>query len=325
MLHSNSPTHRSLTCLAIAGILLLLIPGVGEASTFNFVSNPSDPAFTQLLGINNSDTIAGYFGDGTTVPNNGFTLTLPNSFTPENFPGSVQTQVVGINGAGDTVGFYVDSGGVTHGFQDVGNTFTTEDAPGTAFNQILGVNDARTGAGYSSADSKGLTLQRAFIESGNVFAYIDSLLPSGVLNDQATGINDANVISGFFQTASVTDGFTLKGSTLTILSFPGSVFTEALGLNNKGQVVGAYMDAHGVTHGFVFDGTSYTSIDVPGAISTTINGINDNGHIVGFFTDANGNTIGVVGTAVPEPRTSALAAIGILSILLLKSRRESRA
>ena len=26
-----------------------------------------------------------YFGDGRIVPNNGFTLVLPNTFTPENF------------------------------------------------------------------------------------------------------------------------------------------------------------------------------------------------------------------------------------------------
>jgi hypothetical protein len=306
------------------------MPGISHANPYNFtdVTNPGDPAFTQLLGINNPGTIAGYFGDGTIVPNNGFTLTLPNNFTPENFPGAAQTQVVGINNSGKTVGFYIDSAGVTHGFEDVSNTFSTVDAPGTAFNQLLGVNDPGTAAGYSSTDPTGLTSQRAFIESGNVFAYIDSLLPSGVLNDQATDINNSGVISGFFQTAAVTDGFTLSGTTLTVLSFPGSVFTQALGLNNKGQVVGDYMDSGGVTHGFVFDGVNYVSIDVPGAASTTINGVNDKGQIVGFFVDANGNTVGAVGNpnaAVPEPGTSALAAVAILTISLLRTRLKARA
>ncbi|MGA7412396.1 MAG: hypothetical protein WBW33_18100, partial [Bryobacteraceae bacterium] len=71
--------------------------------------------------------ISGYYGSGADAahPNQGYTLVPPNSFTSENFPGSVQTQVVAINSAGDTAGFYVDAGGNTHGFVNVGGTFRT--------------------------------------------------------------------------------------------------------------------------------------------------------------------------------------------------------
>ena len=101
--------------------LTLACAGAAKADDFSFqtINNPGDPAFTQLLGINNSSTIAGYYGDGTIVPNSGFTLVLPNTFTPENFPGSVQTQVVGINNAGETVGFYIDAAGNNNGFTKV--------------------------------------------------------------------------------------------------------------------------------------------------------------------------------------------------------------
>jgi hypothetical protein len=34
---------------------------------------------------------------------------VAGGFADENFPGSAQTQVIGINNNGDTVGFYVDS------------------------------------------------------------------------------------------------------------------------------------------------------------------------------------------------------------------------
>ncbi len=81
---------------------------------YNFqVANFAGDTFTQLLGINNGGTIAGYHGAGTTPqnPNKGFTLTLPASFISENFPGSVQTQVVGINNQGATGGFFVDGAG----------------------------------------------------------------------------------------------------------------------------------------------------------------------------------------------------------------------
>lgn len=308
-------------CLAIAGGLLI-VPGLAHAAAYNFtaVADPGDPAFTQLLGINNSQTIAGYFGDGSIVPNNGFRLALPNTFTPENFPGSVQTQVVGINSAGDTVGFFIDAAGVTHGFsRSSAGVFTTEDAPGKAFNQLLGVNDLGESAGYSSTDPGGMTVQRAFTLSGGSFSYLDSLglFPMSTLNDQATDVNNAGVVSGFYVTPTLTIGFLLHGTTLTPINFPGSNNSQALGLNNAGQIVGDYVDAGGVMHGFVFDGVNYTSIDVPGSVSTTINGINDHGQIVGFFVDANQNTIGFEGNPVPEPGTLAFGALGLLSMGLL--------
>src|SRR5271166_637570 len=86
--------------------ILVCIPAAALATTYTFqtITNAGDTAFTQTLGINNAGTVAGYFGDGTVVPNNGFTVTPPYggaSFSPENFPGSVQTQVIGINNNGE--------------------------------------------------------------------------------------------------------------------------------------------------------------------------------------------------------------------------------
>src|SRR5450755_1321699 len=135
-------------CVALASLAL------AAPASYNFqtVISPGDPAFTQLLGINNASTIAGYFGDGTAVANNGFTLVLPNSYTPENVPAAAQTQVIGINNTGLTDGFYVDAGGTTHGFTFNGGSFTNVDAPATAFNQLLGINDGGTAVGYSSTD-----------------------------------------------------------------------------------------------------------------------------------------------------------------------------
>ena len=71
---------------------------------FRTVVFPGD-TFTQLLGINNADKIAGYHGSGADAqhPNKGFVLTLPNQFTDENFPNSAQTQVIGINKNGSTI------------------------------------------------------------------------------------------------------------------------------------------------------------------------------------------------------------------------------
>src|SRR5262249_4273521 len=124
---------RSSLRFALAALLCGPLSAVAmNPPTFSFetVVFPND-TFTQLLGINSDRQIAGYHGMDV---NKGFLLTLPNQFTDENFTNSAQTQVIGINKAGDTDGFYVDEGGTTHGFLKINGTFTTVDFPGTNFN-----------------------------------------------------------------------------------------------------------------------------------------------------------------------------------------------
>ena len=75
----------------------------------------------------------------------------------------------------------------------------------------------------------------------------------------------------------------------TVLDYPGSTGTQALGLNNKGLVVGSWTDTSGNSHGFVYTVASgtFTSVDDPDGIGTTlVNGINDKGMLVGFYGNA---------------------------------------
>jgi len=287
--------------------------------TFQDVNYPAD-TFTQLLGINNSGTVAGYHN---ATVFSGFTFTQPSNFTTLNFPGSAQTQVVGINTAGNTDGFYIDNAGNTHGFIDQSNTFTTVDAPGTAFNQLLGINDIGQEAGYSSVDATGVTLQLAYIRSsGGVFTYVSGL-PGGTLNSQATGINNSGEVGGFYQdSAGVFHGFLVVMGVFSSFNAPvaGETGTQILGLNNNGQFVGFYLDAVGNSHGFVDSSGVFQTVDNPlGVGTTTINGINDLGQVVGFF---NGDvTQGFIGTAIPEPATWLLGGMGLACVALIKRRR----
>lgn len=289
--------------VGVAIVLCAVMSAVAGAASYSFqrVVFPND-TFTQLLGINDSDLIAGYHGMDV---NKGFRLTLPNTFIEENFPGSAQTQVIGINNSNKTSGFYIDGGGVTHGFtRKANNSFITVDYPGTGFNQLLSQNNHSQAAGYY-ADSPDFTVDHAYIynEIGGVFLLIVNPLS---VNSQATGINDLQQVCGFYvDSSNVTHGFLLNFGTLTTLDYPGSAFTQALGLNNVGQLVGFYQNdpaAGSPTHGFIYNINTghFRTVDEPdGSGTTIINGINNRGQIVGFFVGSGGHTNGFVGTPNP--------------------------
>ncbi len=283
---------------ALAFALLLCNSAWAQSYRFVNIGYPNDAGspFTQLLGINNSNIIAGYHNF---FQNSGFTLNLPMQFTTENYPSSMMTQVIGINNSLTTSGFYVDNNSVTHGFYHTSNgTYTNVDFPGTAFNQLLSQNDMHQASGYYSMSQDNTTPDFPYVydEVGGVFEVIT--IPGAVGGAQATGVNNSREVCGFFiDSAMVNHGFLLDFGVFLQLDFPGSTFTQALGLNNNGQVVGTYMDAAGLTHGFIYTVSSgdYTSIDAPNGVgSTVVNGINDNGAIVGFFGTAPINT-GFVG------------------------------
>jgi uncharacterized membrane protein len=294
---------RSGFSVGLAIVLCAAMSAVAGAASYSFqrVVFPND-TFTQLLGINDAGLIAGYHGMDV---NKGFRFSLPNTFINENFPGSLQTQVIGINNSDKTSGFYIDAGGVTHGFTRKANdSFTTVDYPDTGFNQLLSQNNHSQAAGYY-ADSPDFTVDHAYIynEIGGVFLLIVNPLS---VNSQATGINDLQEVCGFYVDSSgTTHGFLLNFGTLTTLDFPGSAFTQALGLNNVGQLVGFYQNSTAdgaLTHGFVYNINTgvFQKVDEPNGPGTTIiNGINNQGQIVGFFVGSGGHTNGFIGTPIP--------------------------
>ena len=73
------------------------------------------------------------------------------------------------------------------------------------------------------------------------------------------------------------------GSAFKYTSFqvPGSTYTVALGVNNKGAIVGSAV-SNGVQSGFLYAGGKFKTIACPGGTFTIAQGINDSGVVAGW-------------------------------------------
>ncbi len=306
----------------VAGLTPLAMGTTARAGSFTFqtLNNANDPTFNQLLSINNEGTIAGYFGIGSTAhPNKGYTLAPPygqGNYTNENFPGSFQTQVTGINNAGLTVGFYADTLNNNFGFVDRNNSFTAVIDPSSpsqtaGVNQLLGVNDNNQAAGFYT-DAMGNN--HSYVYNISTVSFNNLVIPNSV-SDTAASIDNAGDVAGFYTDAGgVMHGYLDLAGKITSYDAPNSVSTQFLGLNNNGMAVGDYVDANNVMHGLEYNinTKTFTTIDDPNGIgTTTLNGINDKGQIVGFYVDGADNTDGVLITpsAVPEPSSLLMGAL----------------
>ncbi len=277
--------------------------------SFRTLDNPKDPAFNQLLGIDNEGLIAGYFGSGANRhPNQGYLLRRPydaGSYLDENFPHSAQTQVTGLNNLDVTVGFWADRMGDNFGFYAIRrHNFRTADFPGgsqgqTRVDQLLGVNDRDVAVGFyddATGNAHGYTYRI------REHRYEPVRIP-GATSVTAAAINNLDDIVGFEteRNGDVVGFLRQSDGTLIKLSYPGATQTEALGVNDGDEAVGAYTDGTGsgaTTHGFVWrPGWGFKTVDDPNGIGTTTpNGVNDRGQLVGFYVDGAGNTEGMLAT-----------------------------
>lgn len=285
----------------------------GQSAGFQVVTlnDARDVTFNQLLGINDSGVIAGYFGSGAAGhPNKGYWLSAPYSqgnFKAENFPGSAQTQVIGVNNSDVTVGFFSQQNASNpaddnnFGFVDIRGHFTrvefpTRDNAKPPINQLLGVNNTGWAVGFYN-DSKGNAHGYAY----NIYDHqFKPVTVKGATSLTAAAVNDSSTITGFMtNSAGTVEGFVkwVNGKTVA-LAVPGASSTNPTGINDKGEVVGTYTVGTGgnaVTHGFTWLNGKWTTVNYPSASSTSINGVNNEGDVVGFYTDAAGNTDGFVG------------------------------
>jgi hypothetical protein len=272
---------------------------------------------TNMNGISNSGTAV-----GVSLENNGSFL----NFTT-NPLASTAANTLNINGSTTAMAFAVNSGGTVVGTDGNGNAFferygkvTTFIPNGGTTALAFGINDLGVIVGQYT-DQNGAT--PGFIRvNGKSVVTINA--PSGPNTVNAQGINNKELVVGFYvgtdgqdhgfisdakgaKTGALTGVAVADPTIPTVPGEPGAtfVFSQILGINDKGIAVGYYGDSTTSQHGFIYNTKTghYTFLDDPseafnnGVEVTQITGITNSGEITGFYSDANGVFHGFVARA----------------------------
>jgi probable HAF family extracellular repeat protein len=214
-------------------------------------------------------------------------LTLAQgTYTQLDYPGASSTDCVGINTAGDVVGYYADSSGNYHGFLLSGGTYTTIDYPGSSVGTFLyGINDSRRIVGWGSVGFS-YDVQTA------TFAVINA---SHAVATEPLAINNSGTIAGYLNLENGVSsiGFRLVGQTYQSIVAKGASTTEVSGISSSGAVVGsAYIPQRSTYYNFEYFDGQFHSLQISALINQgeTVSGINPAGsEIVGSYFDPSSN------------------------------------
>ncbi len=214
------------------------------------IVDPNDTVgFTEGRGINNSRTVAGDYviSDGTL---HSFFLS-GSTFTEYDVPGTVQTNLLSINDAGDfTGGFDPDGSGVFQGFVNVAGTLTSFSVPDAASTFAYEINNSNQLVVGYFIDGSGILHGYYRDANGALHFPID---PPGSVTTVLFGLNDRNwVVGRYADSAGATHGlFFVPPDNFFTFDYPGSTFTSLNGINDQGSIVGRFVDATGIAHGFI--------------------------------------------------------------------------
>jgi uncharacterized membrane protein len=327
---SSRPISRARRALG-ALMLALSYPAAGAMAGYQFrtVNDPSAAGNSEVTGITNSGQIVGY-SLGSDNAYHGFVATPSGGtfhFVSYNAPNVSDTFINGINSSGQLVGS-VDVNGLFSGF--LGSTSNSKvmplAVPGSTNTFAYGINDSGQAVGTYSVISTTNSYVAGFMTSdrGTTFTRLED--PEADNFTEARGINENGTIVGDYRDSSfVIHGFLATpghGGTYsyTTLDDPSAVgATVILGINSLNQVVGYYDGSGNETHGFVAThvGSTYTftNLDDPRGVRGTYgSGIDDSGTVVGFYFDTHTVSHGFIASAIPEPSSLVLMAIGALGL-----------
>jgi uncharacterized membrane protein len=310
---------RYLVVLIALGCSLGVNRAVHAYTFTDFLDPSSNGTYTVASGINDSAQIVGYFQD-TSVVYHGFLCTFSRRGGCRNFVTIDEpnaggnygqgTFLSGITDRGTTVGAYIDSSGVQHGFvRDRAGRFITIDPPGSTTTDATGVNLSGQIVGwYYNGAYQGFLRS----ETGH-FTPIDD--PDACYGTFPFGISETGEIVGSSSRCDHGYGFVRdRDGTFTAIDPLGATYTFASGIDQGGhKIVGVYQNyPYGFcfVHGYLLlydihgdDETSFTTLDDPAASGcsryeqgTWPQGVNSYGTVVGYIVDPSGEVHGFVAT-----------------------------
>ncbi len=299
---------------AFAGHTLYTITDLGSFDSTDRISTPAD--------INNKGQVVGSASHGASNSDHAFLWDPVNGLTDLGTLGGGQSRALGINDAGQVVGWAETAEGVTHAF------LWNPDSPNAATGTMIDIGILDNGYSSTAEDINnngqvvGWTAYNS-IYSGPKAAFLwdpvngmTDLGTLGGLSSQAFGINDAGQVVGTAKTAdweysdetsaflwnpdspnSATGTMTDLGRLVSDLYY--SYASSATDINNAGQVAGwSYFTGSAyITDAFLWNPDSPnaatgTMIDIGsiGSASNTID-INEVGHVVGNYLSSVQNLV----------------------------------
>ena len=150
-------------------------------------------------------------------------------FTAINFPAAGATVAEKVNDAGQVVGYYIDTTGVSHGFLYQHGGFAQVDFPGSSDTIVYGINSAGDIAGsYDDADF----VTYSFTRRNGTFRSFD---PPGAAQSEAYAINDQEIVAGTSWNDPFAGPYTgfIKNRRFSRFMVPGSVTAITVGYVSK--------------------------------------------------------------------------------------------
>jgi len=233
------------------------------------------------------------------------------TYTQIDVPGSLGTECLSVDSAGDLIGEYIDSSDNWHGFLYSNGVVTNIDYPGASYTYPFGINDV----GQIVGDADGLGIGFLYDVQAQTFQKVSD--PQASITD-ALSINNSGAIAGSIEHGGYWQGFEAVGGRFNRIAPSNNPDTFVIGITSAGSVAGEAVKAVGVVGLFVYDNGKYTEISVPQVgTDVQLSGINPTGTaIVGYYYPSSGVTAGFLYergslTVLQFPGSSYSEAIGI--------------